>query len=287
MIEEIFENLLYSLDQQGLDEYGTNWHDSVWDSLEFLRAEYANLTDKGRKGINYSDLAVHAAYIFAYAIGRAEFTYQVLKKHRIKLGEPIFSKENVIVTSIGGGPGSEIVGLVKYLLDPESNENVNSIEYRVLDSNEEWKHICQSIVDSVCEKFDIDFEFNTIDLCDTKECIKISLKDNDLIILSFVISEICAVSHAENAKISLREMFKTLSDNAKVFYNDSNAYSFYSFFNESRKFVKGLFELNEEIGEVLIDLKLKETYNFYEANFDSSPHLKSNYLSKFLKRSIQ
>jgi hypothetical protein len=129
VIEALFEKLLYDLDQQGQAEMPDDWEDQVADRLESLRNAYENLTSPGRPEIDYSDLATQAAYVFAYAIGRAEFTYQLLKRHRAELGEPIFPNEIARITSLGGGPGSEIVGVVKYILDASNGEKVKSIKY--------------------------------------------------------------------------------------------------------------------------------------------------------------
>ena len=133
MISEIFEELLLSLDELGRDARGESWEDDVAEELIGLRAAYDCLTEPDRSVIDYSDPATQAAYVYAYAIGRAEFTYQLLKRHRAALGAPIFKTKEARVTSLGGGPGSEIAGLVKYLLDEDSGEEVESIKYWVFD----------------------------------------------------------------------------------------------------------------------------------------------------------
>lgn len=276
MIEEIFEKLLYSLDQQGQDEREDDWSEDVSTSLESLRESYDTLTVKDRAAIDYGELATQAAYVFAYAIGRAEFTYQLLKRHRAALGAPIFSGDKVTITSIGGGPGSEIAGLVKYLLDPESDENVKSIKYWVLDKDKAWEHLCQSVVDSLEAYIPVELNFIAVDLCKPKSFKNISLAGDDMIILSFIISELCALTDKDKAESTLRELYQTLDNGAKIFYNDSNASSFYYFFNDTRKFVKGLGKVSQKsevVEEICIDLNFGETYIQYIENLDATPHL--------------
>ena len=289
VIEEIFDNLLSGLDDQGQEEFDADWETRVSVSLESLRAAYEGLTVQNRDPIDYTDLATQAAYVFVYAIGRAEFTYQLLKRYRAVLGEPIFRKNEARITSLGGGPGSEIAGVVKYLLDPESQENVSSIKYWVFDKDGEWENICQSVVDDLSQFMPIELEYDSLDLCDGLECGKISLAGDDLRILSFVISELCALSKKSQAAESLRQLYKTLDDGARIFYNDSNASSFYYFFNETKTYVKGLGRVSEvsEIKErISACFNFGETYEEYIEEFEVTPHLTSDALSKFHVRRL-
>lgn len=290
MIEEVFERLLYDIDQQGQAEMQDDWDDEVASRLESLRDAYDNLTVLGRAEIDYSDLATQAAYVFAYGIGRAEFTYQLLKGHREKLGEPIFPNSVARITSLGGGPGSEIAGVVKYLMDPASGEKVKSIKYWVFDKDGLWSDVCEPLVSSLAKYIPIELVYDTLDLCDQKQCGKISLEGDNLLILSFIISELCSVSHKKDAEESLRELYKTMDNGSRIFYNDSNASSFYYFFNETKKFVKGLGKVSQKseiIQKIVMNLKFGPTYNEYMDRFDVTPHLTSDALSKFLVRSIQ
>lgn len=290
MIEDVFELLLARLDEQGRDEDEDGWDDEVADRLEALRDAYDNLTVQDRDEIEYDDLATQAAYVFAYAIGRAEFTYQLLVRHRAKLGRPLFKNPAARITSLGGGPGSEIAGIVKYLLDPQNGENVTSIKYWVFDKDAAWEDTCQALVESLGQYIPVELVFDNLDLCDQKACRKISLEGDDLLILSFVISELCALKNRDDAEESLRSLFKTIDNGSIIFYNDSNASSFYYFFNATRKYVKGMgkvSEVSEIIDNVEMRLAFGPTYLEYSEQFDATPHLTSNALSKLIVRTIQ
>ncbi len=287
MIEEIFEKLLYSLDQQGGEQWGDRWEGKVADSLEGLRISYDNLTKSQRQAIDYSELSTQAAYVFAYAIGRAEFTYQLLKQHRAALGKPIFESEEAKITSLGGGPGSEIAGIVKYLLDPTNGEKVNALKYWVFDKDKHWEHPCSFLIEELSELISIELVFDTLDLSDRKACSKVSLEGDDLLVLSFVISELCSIPEKNDVLECMRGLYKTIDSGSKIFYNDSNASSFYYFFNETRKYVTGLgkaSQKNECIQKVAVDLDFGVTYEKYIEDFDATPHLTSDALSKLLVR---
>ena len=129
-----------------------------------------------------------------------------------------------------------------------------------------------------------------MDLCDQKQCGKISLKGDDLLILSFVISELCSIARKADAENSLRELYKTLDNGARIFYNDSNASTFYYFFNDTRKFVKGLGRISQKsevVEKIGVSLKFGPTYEEYMDQFGVTPHLTSDALSKLLVRSMQ
>lgn len=290
MIEAVFEEVLEGLDEKGRGEMEDEWDDAVAERLEALREAYDALTVQERAAIDYNDLATRAAYVFVYAIGRAEFTYRLLKRHREELGEPLFPNSTARITSLGGGPGSELAGLVKYLMDASHGEKVTSVKYWVFDKDGEWAEVCRSLVEILNEFVPIELVFDTLDLCDEDSCANISLEGDDLLILSFLISELCALKNKDKAENSLRELYKTMDDGARIFYNDSNASSFYYFFNDTRKFVKGLGKVSQKseiIDKVGITLDFGPTYQEYMDQFDVTPHLTSDALSKLLVRSIQ
>ncbi|AKM06257.1 hypothetical protein [Pelagerythrobacter marensis] len=287
MIIEVFENLLNSLDGEGRERYGDAWVGLVGERLEQLRSDYNELTDPGRTIIDYGDLATQAAYVYAYGVGRAFFTYELLKKHRKELEEPIFSADVARVTSLGGGPGSELAGLVMYLLDESSGESVESIKYWVLDKDSEWEHPCQALIDDLSNHLPIKLIYDELDLANQKECKAISLEGDDLLILSFVISELCALEDKNEILEGLRHLYGTMDSGSYIFYNDSNAYSFYKFFNDSKTFVKGFgraSQVNEVIEEIAFKEELGGTYSSYSCAYDATPHTTSDALSKFLRR---
>jgi hypothetical protein len=124
MIFDVFERVLSELDSSGEDTFGDRWQPEVAAALECLSEYYGNqnLRNPDRELVDYSGLPTQAAYTFMYAIGRADFTYQLLSRFRQALGKPLFNKSSLNVTSVGGGPASELVGLVRYLGDAASGE---------------------------------------------------------------------------------------------------------------------------------------------------------------------
>lgn len=100
-----FNGVLSDLEELGLEENEGGWDDEISDRLIALEAYYGNqnLRNVNRELIDYSGLPTQAAYVFMYAIGRAEFTYSLLKRFREKVGHPLFPQGAIRVTSLGGG----------------------------------------------------------------------------------------------------------------------------------------------------------------------------------------
>jgi hypothetical protein len=72
---------------------------------------------------------------------------------------------------------------------------------------------------------------------------------------------------------------------AKLFYNDSDAYSFYSFMNNRASAIKGLKELYEVQDVVVFDyVDPGKTYELYSEISGKVPHLLSKAVSKLYER---
>ena len=286
MIFEVFEDVLAELESSGADQFGTVWTDQLLQALAGLERYYGNqnLRNPNRDLIDYSGLPTQAVYIFMYAIGRAEFTYQLLKKFREKHGSPLFGKESLNVTSIGGGPASELVGLVRYL-EEFDDEGVDEILYDVIDKEGDWDHLAELVVSKIPSDIEIILRFERLDISDPNGIGGNTLEYDDLVMMSFFISEICELPNAKAVKENLHELIDTMKHGGKLFYNDSNAYSFYMYMNHRARSVKGLSELYEVEDVIVFDYTDPgPTYLDYSETLDRTPHLSSKAVSKFYER---
>lgn len=287
MIFPTFEMVLSELEEIGIDEHEDEWEKRVESRLNALDAYYGNknLLKRDRPLIDYGDIDTQAAYIFMYAVGRADFAYQLLKKFRKKVGKPIFPSGSIKVTSIGGGPGSELVGLIKYLEEDGSGESVTSLTYRILDKEENWEHVAEILINKIDSEIPVTLEFEEIDVCDEDSCESQSLQNDDLIILSFFISEVCEIQDRQKVVSNLNKIFRTLKVGSHVFYNDSDAYSFYTFMNGRARAVRGLTEIHEVQETISVSSPdLSGAFEEYMERFGKTPHLNSKAVSKFYRR---
>lgn len=111
---DVFERALRNLNASGRKKFGDGWLVRLAKRREKLKQAYASLDESDRDAIPYSSLSARTAYVFAYAPTRAEYTRQFLLRHRAKLGSALFGKAGIRVVSFGGGPASELVGLIGF-----------------------------------------------------------------------------------------------------------------------------------------------------------------------------
>lgn len=287
MIFGVFERVLSTLDAEGQRLLGPAWEGEVSNSLQKLREYYGgrNLLNPHRVLVDYSGLATQAAYIFMYAIGRAEFTFQILRRFRTMSDAPLFSEGVLNISSLGGGPASELVGLIKYLEDPAHGESVSEIFYDVLDKEGDWDELAQLVIESLDSEIVVRPRFISVDITDSQRVGQLSLELDHLVMMSFFISEICELPQAKTVKDNMEKLLSTMRAGGKLFYNDSNAYSFYAYMNGRARSIKGLTEVHEVQEQIVFDYgDPGDTYLTYMAKFDVIPHLTSNALAKFYRR---
>ena len=138
---DVFETALRNLHKAGRKKFGEEWSVRLAKRREKLKQAYASLDESDRDPIQYSSLSARTAYVFAYAPTRAAYTLEFLRRHRIAIGKPLFGGGKIRVVSFGGGPASELVGLIRYLEDPASEEAVEAIHYVVYDKDGDWESV--------------------------------------------------------------------------------------------------------------------------------------------------
>ena len=289
MIGQLFDEVLSELDSSGADSFGSEWQSKVIAGADALSSYYGNhnLLDPNRALVDYGGLPTQAAYIFMYAVGRAHFTYQLLCRFRKEIGRPIFGKTTLNVTSVGGGPASELVGLIFYLDDLTNGESVSEILYDVIDKEGDWESVTDLVVEKLATSIDITTRCIQCDLSVSGASTNISLEFDDLVMMSFFVSEICELPNAKAVRDNIESLCHSMRKGAKLFYNDSDAYSFYYYMNQRARSVKGLVELAEIQDTISFDYSDPgETFQEYEEFLGKVPHLSSKAVSKLYDRSL-
>lgn len=284
MIYDAVKAVLAALDAQGEADHD-DWSEQVAASLATLEGSYRELRNANRDLIDYSDLATQAAYVFRYVLGHADFVYDFLKHARGATGEPLFDAEEIWVTSVGGGPGSEMLGLLKYLSEDNGEPDISKIVYTVVDKEGNWQHVVESFVDEIDTEIEIKLHFQTCDVSAAQLPNAVTLKDEELVIMSFFISEVCELPEKTRVINNLNSLLGTMKADGLLLYNDSDAYSFYIFLNNR---VKGATRFNQ-----LIDLNAEYKtdtpdydgiVNEYVEQYDYRPKLSSKAVTKLLRR---
>lgn len=103
--------------------------------------------------VDYSNRELQSAYLLTYTPHYYQIIYSVFLEHLSNLGE---EHETINLGFIGGGPGSEVYGVVKYLL--ENNINIRIMNIYILDKYADTWVYSQNIVKE-----------NLIELCNTNQ----------------------------------------------------------------------------------------------------------------------
>lgn len=146
-----------------LDEVWEELDGSVDDKLKAihareaeLRQSYRNLTN-GVAKIDYSHPATRYAYLACYVSSHANMVYEAIKGS--PLLKTVLSEEKVKVACIGGGPGSDLLGVLKLVDKLDLNPKLKFFLY---DAERNWSESWADIDDKVdialrvyVEQFDV------------------------------------------------------------------------------------------------------------------------------------
>jgi Protein of unknown function (DUF3115). len=288
MIFDVVRSVMTILDDQGAADHD-DWEDLLAERLASLEASYAELLKVDRELIDYSDLATQTAYVFRYVIGHAEYICQLLTMARQDTGAPLFETDELWVTSVGGGPGSELLGLVKYLAQAKTKEpEIKKIVYTVVDKENNWRHVIDLVIDAIETDIEIDVYYRTFDVTEEKIPDNVTLKHEELVFMSFFISEVCRLPDAKNVRKNVTAILDSMPSNSLLLYNDSRAYSFHSFFDARVAAAKGF----DEVVSFDQELKVKSPdfsglIGEFIEKYDYRPRLSSNAISKLMRRSVK
>lgn len=129
----LVSSVLAELDRAGIAADGTEWDGKVAEAIRAFNSAYGNgaLLQRDRSLIDYGALATQAAYVFMYVGGHADFLAQVLSLAEQSHALAGLRREEITVTSLGGGPGSDLLALVSFLRRLPADERPLRIRYRV------------------------------------------------------------------------------------------------------------------------------------------------------------
>jgi hypothetical protein len=188
-----FEKELNRLHRAGSKRYGDNWITYLEQRRSKLESAYQTLWQTDRDPIPYSSLSARTAYLFAYAPARAEYTRQYLNRHRKAWGRPLFDKANVEIVSFGGGRGSELVGLVRYLELPANEEPVTHIDYIVHDKDGAWAESCTRVISGLATDIAVNVRYEETDVSSRRAMASVDLSNTDLVMFTRLIHDGAAI----------------------------------------------------------------------------------------------
>ncbi len=176
--------------------------------------------------VDYGHPAIRFAYIYKYVTSHANFVHQ-----RICLSpqlKTLFEQDHVVVSCVGGGPGSDYLGILKYIM---ANPQKPSLKCYLFDREEKWNEAWSDVDTKVEKSLSISTIFQRFDVTDPEDvgAYKKFIHQSDLFTLTYFMSEV----HSQQAQC--KPFFSKLMQDAKpgamFLYLDNDNPNFYGWFD--------------------------------------------------------
>lgn len=156
------------------------------------------------------------AYLYKYSVAHGYFIFSALctAKHA-KLGW--FKETNVLrIACIGGGPGSEIMGIVRYLKKRALDAADKRVVVTIYDKEPTWKGLCIALLNQIDHDCQIALKFVEMDATERATFIDQDYSNYDLIISSFFMSETKKLGIAAKSKAYWRHVFGSMKNGSAI-----------------------------------------------------------------------
>jgi Putative SAM-dependent methyltransferase len=231
----IFELVKIALDElyeEGQKQYGNSLDKKIKERMGYLTESYGQLTDPNREPVNYKDPATRFAYVYKYVAAHGDYLVQVMQRLKARQGN-IFEAERVRVSCVGGGPGSDIIGVLKYLDDHQNDEPVRRVTCYLLDKEQAWADTWTELGESLEAHVAVNANFQALDVsCKQSWSTQKKFLDADIFTMSYFVSEVFRLK-------GVGEFWKMLFEDAKqgalFLYNDNAHSDFNEYFDEQWK----------------------------------------------------
>ena len=219
--------------------------------------------------------------MYCYVATHGDYIVRALTKLRSHLAGNIFQSESARVSCLGGGPGSDVLAILKYLSEQPS-EPVKKLTCYLLDGEQAWADTWTEIDESLGVNLQLKTNFQPFDVTqpDTWRYQKNFLQA-DLFTLSYFVSEVCSLGDIT----PLRDILEQAKPGALVLYIDNGHTTFDDYFDNiwmNTNFECLLNRPNEQwvprYSEQTTDIQV------YIDKFDRSPKLKGNLSLRVLRK---
>lgn len=159
---------------------------------------------------NYESIVKKFCYLYKYSVAHGYYIYVALKMLRPKIKPSIFSRNPTRVACIGGGPGTEIVGLCRYFREIEIENLGNPVEICIFDKESSWEETCRRVLACVAPGLDVKLTFVVFDATQPATYDQLDFSDFHLVMANFFASEVRKAQIVEASKLFWKHMFKSM-----------------------------------------------------------------------------
>ncbi|MES2643864.1 MAG: hypothetical protein V4850_30530 [Myxococcota bacterium] len=195
--------------------------------LDYLRDQYVTLASATTAPVDYNDAATRFAYVYRYTTSHANLVASVIGA--VPALREILEQDKVTIACVGGGPGSDFLGVVKHKLAAGKD---GSLKAFLLDKERAWGETWADVdehMDGV--DFKLSTFFQDLDVTDSKSWGGFTkYLSADLITMIYFVSEVWAVR--AQAEAYFKHLFDKAPSGTLFLFIDNNAAVFYEWFDK-------------------------------------------------------
>lgn len=212
--------------------HGDETDAKIKECIAYLRKSYRRLSNEDRPPVDYKDPATRFAYVYKYVAAHGSYIVQVLSELRGALGQ-IFSESTVRVSCIGGGPGSDIIAVIKYLANAGKKEPVTKIICYLLDKEQAWADTWTELDESLKATVQLNANFQPLDVT-TPESWQAQKKflQADLFTMSYFVSEVASLDNEGVVTHFWTQLFDHAKPGSLFLYIDNGSKKFNDYFDD-------------------------------------------------------
>jgi hypothetical protein len=192
--------------------------------LSYLHQKYMNLLNNPEP-IDYRDPVTRFAYLYRYVTSHANLVYTLIDSS--KYLPALFECESLKITCIGGGPGSDLLGILKYMMNTGRNVPIHCTLY---DREQAWGESWSDVDQKVGPGFKTSTFFQPFDVTDAETwSFHTKYLNSDLFTMIYFLSEVYLLR--EQAEPFFMNLFSRARSGSMFLFIDNNSPSFYEWFD--------------------------------------------------------
>lgn len=198
--------------------------------IDNLSSEYGNLVSKASAPIDYSDGVKRFAYIYKYTVAHADYIMQLIQGS--KELRDLLAKDSIEVACLGGGPGSDLLGILKYLIKAGAKDL--SLKCYIFDKERAWGDSWSDVASVLESPFQLYPVFQQMDVTDSKTWASYQkFLRADLFTLSYFLSEVWKIK--DSAEPFFEHCLSQMKSGAMILFVDNNDSRFRDWFDGMAK----------------------------------------------------
>lgn len=269
---KLVKTVLEDLDKLITKIHGPKGTALIQDKLNSLAQEYRTLTSAIRNPIDYKDPVTRFAYVFSYVAAHSSYVKQKLLSNAT-LYSILKKQEPLRVTCVGGGPGSEMLGLLQACM---SIDRQKPLTVWLLDGEESWSETWAEIDTRLDATFKLSTNFRQSDVTNYKTFDNLQKAfSSDIFIMSFFLSEI--YSFRQQAAPFFARMVSDMPPGCAILYIDNSSDQFNEYAGSI--FDDKQFELLDSATKVVLlpgNSEQKSDLEPYNTKFARTPKVQSH-----------